>query len=129
MEQGQTMEEALAVAQEGTCSVRAVHMQCTCSAHAVHMQGTCRAHAVYMQGTCRAHALCAAQAAGIAEADPEGDLSGMDAAVKVVALVNSLGMGGPLLLSDVAVEVRGRLASRMSRMSRMCAGLEPCAAC
>ena len=53
----------------------------------------------------------------------------MDAAVKVVALVNSLGMGGPLLLSDVAVEVRGRLASRMSRMSRMCAGLEPCAAC
>ena len=123
------MEEALAVAQEGTCSVRAGHVQGTCSAHAGHMQCTCRAHAVYMQGTCRAHALRAAQAAGIAEADPEGDLSGMDAAVKVVALVNSLGMGGPLLLSDVAVEVRGRLASRMSRMSRMCAGLEPCAAC
>ena len=89
-----------------------MHMQFTCSAHAGHMQGTCTAHAVYMQGTCTARA---AQAAGIAEADPEGDLSGMDAAVKVVALVNSLGMGGPLLLSDVAVEVRGRLESRMVR--------------
>ena len=104
-------------------------MQGTCSVHAVHMQGTCTAHALHMHCACTAHALRAAQAAGIAEADPEGDLSGMDAAVKVVALVNSLGMGGPLLLSDVAVEVRGRLASRMSRMSRMCAGLEPCAAC
>ena len=55
----------------------------------------------------------AAQAAGIAEADPDGDLSGMDAAVKVVALVNSLGMGDPILLSDVAVEARGRLEPRM----------------
>jgi homoserine dehydrogenase len=78
-------------------------MQCTCSAHA---------RALHMHCACTAHALRAAQAAGIAEADPEGDLSGMDAAVKVVALVNSLEMGVPLLLSDVAVEVRGRLESR-----------------
>ena len=56
---------------------------------------------------------CAAQAAGIAEADPDGDLSGMDAAVKVVALVNSLGMGDPIRLSDVAVEARRRLEPRM----------------
>ena len=58
-------------------------------------------------GQTLAAALRVAQDAGIAEADPEGDLSGMDAAVKVVALVNSLELGGggaPLALSDVAVE-------------------------
>ena len=37
----------------------------------------------------------------------------MDAAVKVVALVNSLGMGDPILLSDVAVEARRRPEPRM----------------
>ena len=37
----------------------------------------------------------------------------MDAAVKVVALVNSLGMGDPIRLSDVAVEARRRFEPRM----------------
>ena len=70
MEQGRTMEEALAVAQEGTCThAHAVHscMQCTCtcSAHAVHMQCistcTCNAQVVHMHMhvhvACSAHAL------------------------------------------------------------------------
>ena len=36
-----------------------------------------------------------AQAAGIAEADPSGDLKGMDAAVKLVALAVSFKLGVP----------------------------------
>ena len=61
-------------------------------------------------------ALRRAQEAGIAEADPSGDLSGMDAAVKVVALARALALhradgGGdgvadapPLTLRDVHVQ-------------------------
>jgi homoserine dehydrogenase len=50
-------------------------------------------------------ALKVAQDAGIAEADATGDLSGMDAAVKVVALAVALGLQSavPLRLSDVDV--------------------------
>lgn len=50
-------------------------------------------------------ALKVAQDAGIAEANPSGDLSGMDAAVKVVALAVALELPSatPLKLSDVEV--------------------------
>lgn len=52
-----------------------------------------------------AEALRVAQDAGIAEADPSGDLSGMDCAVKVVALAVALELPSarPFTLSDVDV--------------------------
>ena len=45
-------------------------------------------------------ALKRAQAAGIAEADPSGDLKGMDAAVKLVALTIALELGGADVTPD-----------------------------
>jgi homoserine dehydrogenase len=57
-------------------------------------------------GQTMAQALRTAQDAGIAEADPSGDLSGMDAAVKVVALTRALALDRncqPLRLADVRV--------------------------
>ena len=56
------------------------------------------------RGQTMEEALRVAQEAGIAEADPTGDLSGMDAAVKVVALAVALELSpAPFCLSDVAV--------------------------
>uniref|UniRef100_A0A7S3B5K5 Homoserine dehydrogenase n=1 Tax=Haptolina ericina TaxID=156174 RepID=A0A7S3B5K5_9EUKA len=56
------------------------------------------------RGETMEQALQAAKDAGIAEADPTGDLSGMDAAVKVVALAVALELGSsPLRLEEVAV--------------------------
>jgi len=59
------------------------------------------------RGLTMAAALKTAQDAGIAEADPSGDTSGMDAAVKVVALAVALELNGdalpPFSLDDVTV--------------------------
>lgn len=56
------------------------------------------------RGETMAVSLRAAQDAGIAEADPAGDLSGMDCAVKVVALVVALELTKhPFTLADVDV--------------------------
>ena len=58
-------------------------------------------------------AVCEAQRLGVAETDPSNDVDGIDAAVKVVGLVNVL-MGGKLSLSDVArTGIRGITAHQM----------------
>ena len=60
------------------------------------------------KGQTMQEALKTAQDAGIAEADPSGDLKGMDAAVKVVAIASALELGGgagneSMSLADVAI--------------------------
>ena len=64
-----------------------------------------------------AEALAVAQAMGIAETDPSGDVDGMDAAVKLTALVRTLGSGGgsgggEVLLIPDAFEGRGAGAGK-----------------
>jgi len=56
------------------------------------------------KGQTMSEALSEAQKLGIAEADPKGDLSGMDAAVKVVALCAAFQLGEPVVqLKEVTV--------------------------
>jgi len=58
-------------------------------------------------------AIAAAQRLGVAETDPSADIDGIDAAVKVVAVVNVL-MGGSLKLADVSrTGIRGITAEQL----------------
>lgn len=69
------------------------------------------------RGNALAEGIAAAQAAGVAEANPSNDLEGWDAAVKATVLANVL-MGADLRPSDIAREGLGGEAMR-----RLVAGL------